>query len=292
MTSHLDSGGNAEERTISLYVRNLDCENDAARLKRALEGAEVRDLTIYPKSARLTATISNHEGSERTLRSLLAASGFPVRDQDSGAGPPAPWRNPKVVTSALSGLLLAAGWGLSRAGAGDPVVWALYLCSLASGAYYFGREALDELLHEKAVGIELLMLVAAVAATALGAPSEGAMLAFLYSMSEAAEGYTEAKTRSAVRALMDLTPKVASVRRDGVEIEVPVSELVVGDTFIVKPGGSIPTDGDIVVGRSSLNQAPVTGESVPVEKTTGDKVFAGSINGEGSLEVLATTAFA
>ena len=292
MTAHLDSRGNAEERTISLYVRNLDCENDAARLKRALGTAVVRQLTVYAKSGRVTATISGDDGSEDAFRTLLAANGFPVREQDAASGPPEPWRNPKVVTSALSGLLLAAGWGLSRGGAADPVVWALYLCSLASGAYYFGREAVGELLHEKAVGIELLMLVAAVAATALGAPSEGAMLAFLYSMSEAAEGYTEAKTRSAVRALMDLTPKVASVRRDGVAIEVPVSELVVGDTFIVKPGGSVPTDGDVVVGRSSLNQAPVTGESVPVEKTIGDKVFAGSINGEGSLDVRATTAFA
>ena len=279
------------ERTVSLYVRNLDCENDAARLQRALQDAPVRNITIYSKSARLSATISADEGAETALRTLLAAHGFPVRDRDADSSPPKPWRNPKVIASATSGLLLAAGWLLSRGDAQELFTWVVYLTSLASGAYYFGREALDELMHEGAVGIELLMLVAALAATALGAPSEGAMLAFLYSMSEAAEGYTEAKTRSAVRALMNLAPKTALVTRDGVESEVPVEDLAAGDVFIVKPGASVPTDGEIIGGRSSMNQAPVTGESVPVEKQSGDRVFAGSINGEGALDVRATTVF-
>ena len=287
-----DPSDDREPRTVSLYVHNLDCENDAARLQRTLRDADVFDVTIYPKSARLLATISGDDGAEIALRTLLAAHGFPVRDRDVDAGPPKPWRNPKVVTSAVSGLLLAAGWLVSRGGTSDLVTWPIYLTSLASGAFYFGREALDELIHERAVGIELLMLVAALAATALGAPSEGAMLAFLYSMSEAAEGYTEAKTRSAVRALMNLAPRTAVVRRDGVEADVPVELLAIGDVFIVRPGAAVPTDGEIIEGRSSLNQAPVTGESVPVEKESGDRVFAGSINGEGALDVRATTAFA
>ncbi|MCC7449275.1 MAG: heavy metal translocating P-type ATPase, partial [Anaerolineae bacterium] len=139
---------------------------------------------------------------------------------------------------------------------------------------------------------ELLMSVAAVAALLLGEPAEAAILVFLYSISEAAEGYTEEKTRSAVRALMDLTPKIALAKRNGHEVEIPVDELIVGDVFIVKPGQSIATDGIVLTGASSVNQAPVTGESVPVEKQPTDSVFAGSINGEGALEVRATKTFA
>lgn len=91
---------------------------------------------------------------------------------------------------------------------------------------------------------------------------------------------------------MDLAPKFALVRRDEIEQEIPIEDVVVGDVFILKPGQSVPTDGEIIIGESSVNQAPVTGESVPVEKQTGDPVFAGSINGEGALEVKATKAFA
>ena len=154
-------------------------------------------------------------------------------------------------------------------------------------AYYFlAREALEALLLERKIGIELLMAIAAIAATALGQAAEGAMLVFLYSLSEAAEGYTEEKTRSAVKALMDLAPKILpGYDRNGSEQEIPVEEVVIGDVFILKPGQSIPTDGEIIMGESSINQAPVTGESVPVEKQQGDSVFAGSINGQGSLEV-------
>lgn len=118
------------------------------------------------------------------------------------------------------------------------------------------------------------------------------MLVFLYSISEAAEGYTEEKTRAAIKALMNLAPKVALVRRNGREQEIPVEDLVVGDVFIVKPGQSMATDGEVLVGSSSVNQAPVTGESVPVEKQVGNPVFAGSINGEGALEIRATKTFA
>ena len=136
------------------------------------------------------------------------------------------------------------------------------------------------------------MSTAAVVAIVMGQAAEGAMLAFLYSISEAAEGYTEEKTRSAIRALMDLTPKSALVRRNGGEETIPVEALSVGDVFIVKPGQSMATDGEVVAGESTVNQAPVTGESVPVYKHIGDPVFAGSLNEEGALEVKATRTFA
>jgi heavy metal translocating P-type ATPase len=279
------------EERLELYVGNLDCEHDAARLCRGLEDQPgVQELRVFPKAAKVLVTVDRKQTSAQDIRVALARAGFPVKRRD--AEQPRLLTNPKVLTSIASGVLLGAGWLGATLGAPSPVTWALYLASLTSGAYYFGKEALEELLREREVGIELLMLVAAVVATVMGQPMEGAMLAFLYSISEAAEGFTEEKTRSAIRALMDLAPKVALVRRDGRDIELPVEELVLEDVFLVRPGQAVPTDGIVLTGASSVNQAPVTGESAPVEKAPGDKVFAGSINGEGALKVKATATFA
>jgi Cd2+/Zn2+-exporting ATPase len=226
------------------------------------------------------------------LKDKLDMLGFPAQEGMAMAEQPKPWRNPKVLTSAASGVLLLVGWLIGLAGASEIVSLSLYLAAILIGGYFFGREAIEGLIFERSIGIELLMSVAAIVAVLMGLAAEGAMLVFLYSISEAAEGYTEEKTRSAIKALMDLAPKTALVRRDGVEREIPVEELEVGDVFIVKPGQSIATDGEVLVGASSVNQSPVTGESMPVEKGPGDPVFAGSINGEGALEVRGTRTFA
>ena len=205
-----------------------------------------------------------------------------------GQSMPPPWRNLQVLTSAISGLLLTTGFVGGQSGLAPLPVTVLYLLAVVIGGWYFGREAIVTLFREKQIGIELLMSVAAVVAGLMGQWAEAAMLVFLYSISEAAEGYTEERTRHAIRALMDLAPKTALVVRDGSEVRLPVEQLQVGDRFIVYPGEAVATDGEIIEGRSSLNEAPVTGESVPVEKTVGDTVFAATLNGEGALTVRAT----
>jgi len=207
-------------------------------------------------------------------------------------GPPKPWKNPKVLAAALAGLFTLVGWMLSLAQDVETVSAGFYIAAALTGGYYFGREAVEKLIFKRKVTIMLLMAVAAIVAAVMGELLEAAILVFLYSISEAAEGYTEEKTRSAVRALMDLTPKTATIRRDGRDVQVPVEDLLPGDIFLVRPGQSVPTDGEVIGGASSVNQAPVTGESVLVEKLPGETVFAGSINGEGALEVRATRAFA
>ena len=288
---------NAVTARLDIRVANLDCENDAHRIERALGTlAGVVDLTVHPRAARVEVEYDPAVATDELLKDTLRGLGFPPHVGLERPEAPRPWKNPKVLASAASGLLLLIGWLTGNVGAPAWATWTLYIASLLVGGYYFGREAIEELIFEREVGIELLMTVAAVVATIMGAPAEGAMLAFLYSISEAAEGYTEEKTRSAIRALMDLAPKTALVRRTGNgstrEVEIPVDQVVVGDVFIVKPGQSMATDGEVLAGSSSVNQAPVTGESVPVEKGPGDTVFAGTINGEGSLEVRATKAFA
>jgi len=206
----------------------------------------------------------------------------------NGQPMPPPWRNLQVVTSALSGLLLAVGFFGSMLGLPLLLETSLYLLAVIIGGWYFIREGIETLLEERQIGIEILMTVAAITAGLLGQWAEAAMLVFLYSISEAAEGYTEERTRNAIRALMDLAPKTALVLRDGKEMVIPAEELRVGDLFVVRPGEAVATDGDIVEGHSSLNQAPVTGESVPVEKSVGDNVFAATLNGEGALTIRVT----
>jgi Cd2+/Zn2+-exporting ATPase len=193
-----------------------------------------------------------------------------------------------VVTSGISGLLLALGFAGGLMGVSDIVQTTVYVAAMVIGGWFFGREALEELIKGREIGIEFLMSVAAIVAGLLGQWGEAAMLVFLYSISEAAESYTEERARGAIRALMDLAPKTAWAIRDGQEVQLSIDDLVVGDRFIVRPGEAIPTDGEIVDGTSSVNQAPVTGESIPVEKSAGDTVFAATLNGEGALTVVAT----
>ncbi len=282
-----------ENLQFDVYVGNLDCDHDASTIKRGLDNSNgLVELKVYPKSAKVSLTYDPLATSPDTLREKLDELGFPPQEGRAVPQQPEIWRNPKVITAVVAGVLLLVGWLLGQAGVSQIVTYGIYISAVVIGGYYFGREALEELIFEREIGIELLMSIAAVAALLLGEPAEAAMLVFLYSISEAAEGYTEEKTRSAVRALMDLTPKMALVRRDGRESEVPVEELLIGDIFIVKPGQSIPTDGVVIAGESNVNQAPVTGESVPVEKQPEDTVFAGSINEQGALEVRTTKTFA
>ena len=282
-----------ESTKIEVRVSNLDCEHDAANIERGLEGfAGLVGLKVYPKSAKVALTFNPDQTNPGALKQKLETLGFPPQKGMEMAEQPKPWKNPKVLTAFASGVLLLVGWLIGLAGAPALISTIIFIAAILIGGYYFGREAIEELIFERRIGIELLMSVAAVVASVMGETLEGAMLVFLYSISEAAEGYTEEKTRAAIKALMNLAPKVALVRRNGREQEIPVEELVVGDVFIVMPGQSMATDGEVLVGSSSVNQAPVTGESVPVEKQVGNPVFAGSINGEGALEIRATKTFA
>ena len=199
------------------------------------------------------------------------------------------WRSREVRWSALSGLVLVLGYLAGPLGAPGVVATALFVAAAVAGARFFATEAVEELVHEREIGIELLMTIAAVVAGVLGAWSEAAALAFLYSISEALEEFTEDRTRDAVRKLLDLAPRrVTLLEPDGTEREVGVDEVSVGDRFLVRPGQNLATDGRVLDGTSSVDEAAVTGESVPVDKAPGDLVFAGTANAQGALIVEAT----
>ena len=138
--------------------------------------------------------------------------------------------------------------------------------------------------------MNVLMTVAVIGAVAIGEQAEGAAVAFLFALSELLESWSVGRVRHAIQALMQLAPDTALVKRDGNIREVSASEVAVGETIFIKSGQKIPLDGTILEGSSAIDQAPITGESMPVEKNQGDTVYAGTINGEGSLEVQTTKA--
>lgn len=208
-------------------------------------------------------------------------------NKSSGQAPVQSSRFRELELSLIAGAILLATFLLERfAGLSLPVAAALYLVSYAFGGLELVDHTVRSLLKGRfAFDIDLLMLLAAIGAAVLGEFAEGAFLLFLFSLAHALEHYALGRARNAIKALSDLSPPKARVLRDGVESEVPVEEVKVGDVAIVRPGERIPVDGKIRSGRSAINQAPVTGESIPVEKDVGSEVFAGTVNGEGSLEI-------
>ena len=210
---------------------------------------------------------------------------------ESGGGRPKLLGSPAVRASLGAWLAIAAGFAVGAVEAPPWLGSALFAVAILSGSFYFAREAVEELVREREVGIELLMTTAIVGAAALGRWREAALVAALYSITEALEGFTILRTRHAIRGLMDLVPPRARVLRDGAEVEIAVEDLAVGDRLVVRPGESIPTDGVIREGQSAIDQSAVTGESMPVERAPGDPVFAGTVNGNGALVVEATRAF-
>ncbi|MDP2949899.1 MAG: cation-translocating P-type ATPase [Chloroflexota bacterium] len=201
------------------------------------------------------------------------------------------WRFPPLRNALASGALLVLAFILSRVAAvPDWVSIALYVAAIPLGASHWGREAVEAVFRRR-VNIDVLMAVATVGAAVLGLWEEAAFLAFLYGAAEGLEEYAYDRTRSAIRALLKLAPAEAHVLRDGVETLVPAAEMEVGDLFLVRPGESLATDGVIRRGSTSINEAPVTGESMPVSKEPGAQVFAGAINLTGAIEVEATRRF-
>lgn len=188
-----------------------------------------------------------------------------------------------LTTACLVALLMGwVGRGLGVIPA--PVVVGCYLVAYVAGGWYPVRGTVTAL-RQRTLDVNLLMVLAALGAAAVNQWREGAILMFLFSLSGALEHYAMGRSRHAIRALMKLSPERALVRRAGVEQTVPVEALVVGDVVIVRPGERIPADGAVLPGVSSVDQAPITGESVPVSKSTGSPVFAATINGDGALEI-------
>ena len=199
--------------------------------------------------------------------------------------------HPDAIAAGVCALLVLLGWFTLNSG------WLGVSLLILTAAYVIGgyestREGLTTLWREKELDVDLLMIVAALGAAILGLWRkeyyfiiDGAMLILIFAVSGVLEGYAMSRTERSIQGLMSLTSDTARKLIDGQEQMVAVAELQIGDRILVKPGELVPTDGIVTEGFSALNQAPITGESMPVEKTVGDEVFAGTINGNGALKL-------
>ena len=289
-----------------LRLRAIDGEDGARGIEGALlarDGVSAASVSLAAQEARVE--YERAKVSEADLVALIDRLGYAATPAPAAALPAAAdhghahggeggWlaRNPELARSLASGALLLAAVLAGRSGAApQPAVLALFACAYALGAWDLLRHGLGEIAAGSfSFDIDLLMLVAAAGAAAIGAFAEGAFLLFLFSLAHALEHYAMGKARHAISALADLAPPTARVVADGREVEVPVGEVRVGQVVLVLPGERVPTDGTVRSGASSVNQAPITGESVPVEKGPGAEVYAGTVNGEGALEVVTTRA--
>ncbi len=197
----------------------------------------------------------------------------------------------RLTMAAMTALCLAgllAGWLGDATGLLSPLaVLAAFFISYLAGGFFAARQAIADLFQLR-VNVDLLMVAAAGGAAFIDQWREGAILLFLFSLSGTLERYVLGRTRRAIESLMDLAPEEALVMRDGREVRVPVEELVVGDLVRVRPGERIPSDGIIVEGSTQVNQAVLTGESMPVSRAQGDAVFAATLNQQGAIEVQVT----
>lgn len=204
---------------------------------------------------------------------------------DEGAPDVWPTRS-LALAAALDATALALSWGRL---ADDAVVRGLAAAAIGFGGWFLLPSAWAAVRRLRP-NINLLMVIATVGAAVIGEWIEAATVVVLFGVAEWLEGWADRRARRAVHALLELAPDVARVKVGGGYSERPAAEVEVGATVLVPNGERVPLDGEVVAGRSAVNQAPITGESVPVEKQAGDPVFAGSINGEGSLEVRVTRA--
>ncbi len=287
------------ENTEELNVEGMHCASCADELEQAvsrLHGVTEAKANFAASTLRVRYRASVLDRAQ--LIEHIERIGYTTRRaHEEERAPASLWRRREAVFTGISGLLLALGLALSVLGANPTLgaLWertltlstVLYLGSVFFGAYHFARRGLYAL-RTFSLGINFLMSLAVVGAIIIGEYVEAASLAFLFALAELLEEFSVARARRSLRELLKLAPSEARLRRNGQELVLPIEEIELGETLIVKPGERIALDGQVLLGSSSVNQAPITGESVPVEKQPGDAVFAGTLNHEGYLEIQVT----
>lgn len=195
-------------------------------------------------------------------------------------------RNKEMQAALGSGLLMLIAW--ATASWSDPLSVVLYIVAYAIGGWTKAKEGIETLVKDRDLDVNLLMIAASLGAAAIGYWNEGAMLIFIFALSGALESYATERSHKDISSLLALKPETALRIEDGNMNLVSIEDLQPGDLLLVKPGELVPADGVVFRGSSFINQASITGESLPVDKAAGDEVFAGTVNGEGALYVEVT----
>ncbi|MED4202456.1 heavy metal translocating P-type ATPase [Neobacillus mesonae] len=195
----------------------------------------------------------------------------------------------ELIAAGLSGVLIIAGWLFDKYGQGVDSIIA-YLLAFVIGGFAKAKEGIEATYENKELNVEMLMIFAAIGSAIIGFWTEGAILIFIFALSGALETYTMNKSHKEISSLMELQPEEALLLVNGLEKRVPVSELQVGDHILIKPGERVPSDGMIIKGHTNIDEAAITGESMPVSKSSDEEVFAGTVNLTGAITVQVTKA--
>ncbi|PKN97509.1 MAG: cadmium-transporting ATPase [Chloroflexi bacterium HGW-Chloroflexi-4] len=289
----------------------LDSADSATMISKELEGMDgmLHASVSYAAGFAIVAFNTKKVSLEQIQRTMRRFGAYPIskpavkeekephvheheHEHDHGTAPSflPHWLQERwtLFLIAIGGVFLLIGWvGQQFLHLPATAALILFLLSYVASAYDIGHHAIPALLKGK-FDTDVLMLAAAVGAAFLGAWAEGAFLLFLFGLGHAGEHYALDRARNAINALGELMPKTAQVRRGDQIIEEPVDQLSIDDMVVIRPGDRIPVDGLIALGESSIDQSPITGESVPVQKGVGDEVFTGTINQDAALEVKIT----
>lgn len=276
----------SEKRRAVLRVVGMDCADEVrlieARLGK-LPGVSALQFDVVHHRLVVEGAISTAE-----LTSAIQELGMTARADGEYVTPAGFWdRRGRLATTVASGVLLVVGLSSGWTGVGRSVTVPLLVLSAIAGGWFIVPRGLRAA-RNRTLDMNFLMSVAAVGAGAIGQWGEAASALFLFAIAQLLETYSMDRARNAIAALMDLSPTEATVRRDGRDVVIPVADVARGETILIKPGQRIPLDGTVISGQSAVDQAPITGESMPVDKEPGADVFAGSINAQGSLDVRVT----
>nr|WP_067297002.1 heavy metal translocating P-type ATPase [Marinobacterium profundum] len=287
------------EVRVSIISETLNLQLEESRTSRDKVEASVRKLgyDLTPAAAdRAQPDAASQEhaccsADAQPTSGSASASAAHKHGHASAEGKQRWYRTAKGRFVLGTGLLLALAWTTKLAVSDAIAFWAFALATVI-GVAPIARRAVAALRAGMPFTIEMLMTVAATGALLIGAAEEASLVVFLFAVGEALEGLAANRARAGIRALTALVPKTARLESDGGIVKVNADSLKVGQVVLVRPGDRIPADGEIIEGTSGIDESPVTGESVPVTKETGDAVFAASINTEGALRIRVTRAAA
>ena len=274
---------------VIVAIDTIHCADCALNIERSVEhlpGILSAEVSYVLSSA--TVYFDPHRVEADQIKKAITKPGYVVKETFAEKTR-AFWREMRhSVFMLTSGITLGLSWILGWIGLGPaylPTVFAL--ASLVLGGYPILKSAIKALFIPD-LNVDTLVSIAAIAATSVGAYQEAATVIFIMLLGEFLEHLTVGKARKAIASLIQLSPKTAWVRRGNEEVQIPIEKVKANDVVIVKPGERIPVDGKIISGCGSINQSMLTGESIPVEKETGDRVYCGTINEAGSCEIETT----
>jgi Cd2+/Zn2+-exporting ATPase len=296
---------------ITYRIQGLDCAEEVRALKGTVgQLAGIHDLRFDVLNGRMTVVFDPAAVTDAEIRLSVEQAGMKAVSDEEPEAEGFWQRRGRLLSCIASGVLLGTGflvhavlhgsvWDALTGGAADadhifpPVSIALYVASIIAGGWFIAPKALVALRNRRA-DMNLLMTVAVLGALAIGEWFEAGAVTFLFAFSLVLEGWSVGRARRAIGKLLDLSPLTARYicPHDGDIMEKPVAEVPVGVTVLVRPGEKVPLDGTITKGSTTINEAPITGESVPAEKHEGDDVFAGTVNEESAFQFAVTKAAA